>query len=265
MKARWLVSTAALLAALGAAVPAHAGLFDDEEARRQIANLKAITAERLDKLEAASRGQIELSNQIEALRADLAKVVGQVEVLTYELDAAQKRQKDFYVDLDSRLRKLEGPAAPGAANPPAGDEPRPGSGAPSAAPAAAPKSDPAAEAKEYEGALNYFKAGKYKEAASSLDGFVKNHPDSSLAPSAQYWLGNSHFALRDCKKAIDDQNVVVAKWPDSPKAPDALLNIATCHQELGDAKAAKKALETLVAKYPTAPAAESARQRLKKK
>ncbi|HJW04371.1 MAG TPA: tol-pal system protein YbgF [Azospira sp.] len=263
MKARWLATTAALLAALGAAVPAHAGLFDDEEARRQIGDLKATTAERLDKLEAATRGQLELSNQIEALRADLARMVGQVEVLTYELDAAQKRQKDFYIDLDTRLRKLEGPAAPGAATPPAGEEPRPGSGTPAAA--AAPKSDPAAEAKEYEGALNYFKAGKYKEAANSLDGFVKNHPDSSLAPSAQYWLGNSHFALRDCKKAIDAQNVVVAKWPDSPKAPDALLNIATCQQELGDAKAAKKALETLVAKYPAAPAAESARQRLKKK
>lgn len=262
MKARWLASLAALMAALLGAVPAHAGLFDDEDARRQIADLKATTSDRLDKLEAATRGQLELSNQIEALRSDLARLVGQIEVLTYEQDSAQKRQKDFYIDLDTRLRKLEGPAAPGAATPPAGEEPRPGTAA--AAPAA-PKSDPAAEAREYEAALNYFKGGKYKEAANGLDGFVKAHPDSSLAPSAQYWLGNSYFAQRDCKKAIDAQNVVVAKWPDSPKAPDALLNVATCQQELGDTKAAKKTLEALAAKYPSAPAAESARQRLKKK
>ena len=256
---RRLVPSAALLAALWVAGPAHAGLFDDEEARRQINDLKAQTTERLD---TASRAQIELSNQIESMRSEMAKLRGQVEVLTYELEAAQKRQKDFYIDLDTRLRKLEGPSAPGAANPPAGEEGAPAAAAAAPAPA---KSDPAQEAKEYEAALNQFKAGKYKEAAGALESFVKNHPASTLAPSAQYWLGNSHFAQRDCKKAIEVQNALVAKWPESPKASDALLNAATCQQELGDAKGARKTLETLVAKYPSSQAAESARQRLKKK
>ena len=114
---RRLAPSAALLAALWVAGPAHAGLFDDEEARRQIADLKGQTTERLD---ASSRAQIELSNQIEAINAEVAKLRGQMEVLTYELEAAQKRQKDFYIDLDTRLRKLEGPAAPGAGPPPPG-------------------------------------------------------------------------------------------------------------------------------------------------
>lgn len=259
--ARRLVTSAALLAAFSVAGPAHAGLFDDDEARRQIADFKAQTTERLD---TTSRAQIELSNQIEAMRAELAKLRGQAEVLTYELEAAQKRQKDFYIDLDTRLRKVEGPAAPGAATPPAGEAAAAADNAPAPAPAPA-KADPALESKEYEAALNHFKAGKYKEAAVALEAFVKAHPGSTLAPSAQYWLGNSHFALRDCKKAIEVQNTLVAKWPESPKAADALLNVATCQQELGDAKAAKKSLETLVAKYPSTPAADSARQRLKKK
>lgn len=257
---RRLAPSAALLAALWVAGPAHAGLFDDEEARRQIGELKAQTAERLD---TSSRAQIELNNQIESMRSELAKLRGQVEVLTYELDAAQKRQKDFYIDLDTRLRKQEGASAPGAATPPAGDEAA--GTAPAAVPVAPAKSDPAQEAREYEAALNQFKAGKYKEAAAALEAFSKAHPASSLAPSAQYWLGNAHFAQRDCKKAIEVQNALVAKWPDSSKAPDALLNVATCQQELGDAKAARKTLETLVAKYPGSQSAESARQRLKKK
>ena len=253
---RRLLPSVALLAALWGAGPAQAGLFDDDEARRQINDLKAQTTERLD---AASRAQIELSNQIEAMRAELAKLRGQAEVLTYELEAAQKRQKDFYIDLDTRLRKLEGPAAPGAATPPAGEE------APAVAAPAPVKADPAQESRDYEAALNHFKAGKYKESAVALEAFVKTHPSSSLAPSAQYWLGNSHYALRDCKKAVEVQNALVAKWPDSAKAPDALLSAAACQQELGDAKGAKKSLEALVAKYPSSQAAEQARQRLKKK
>lgn len=246
---------ASLLAALLVAGSAHAGLFDDEEARRQLSDLRAKTTERLD---TASRAQIDLSNQIEAMRSEMAKLRGQVEVLTYELESLQKRQKDFYVDLDGRLRTLE--TAPVAAAPSAtvSEEPRPAAPAPI-------KSDPAQEAREYEAALNHFKSGKYKEAAVSLESFVKAHPDSPVAPSAQYWLGNSHFALHDCKKAIEVQNVLVARWPESAKASDAMLNAATCQQELGDAKAAKKTLETLVAKYPATPAADSARQRLKKK
>jgi len=54
-----------------------------------------------------TRSQLELANQIEQAKADMAKLRGQIEVVSYELEASQKRQKDFYVDLDNRLRKLE--------------------------------------------------------------------------------------------------------------------------------------------------------------
>ncbi len=104
-----------------AAAPAWA-LFDDDEARRQIAELRKNANERL---ETQSRAQLDLANQIEAMKAEMAKLRGQVETLTYELDATKKRQQDFYIDLDERVRKLEpntataaGPA-PGAK--PAGD------------------------------------------------------------------------------------------------------------------------------------------------
>ena len=234
----------------------QAGLFDDEEARRQVKDLSIRANERLDTL---SRGQIELANQIQVLRDENARLRGQVETLTYELESARKRQQDFYVDLDGRLRKIETPAA-------GQQETRPPDE--SKAPAVeAPKktvSDPAAEQREYEAALNLFRANKLKEAASAFEAFAKAHPDSSLAPSAYYWLGNAHYAQRDCRKAIDAQRVVVSRWPANPKAPEALLNIATCQQELGDVKGARTTQEALIAKYPESTAANTARQRLKK-
>lgn len=245
---------------------AAAGMFDDTEARKAIVDLRSETVARLDKLDAAVRAQADFANEIETLRGEVAKLRGQVEVLTFELQSASKRQQDFYVDLDARLRKLEAAAAPADLVPatnPAGTPAADAGTAPAAAKAATP--DPVAEARVYEAALALFKQGKYKEAAAAFEGFRQTYPDSALAPSAQYWLGNTHYALRDCKKAIAAQAVVIDKFATSSKAPDAYLAMATCQQELGDAKAARTALETLVAKFPATPAAESARTRLKKK
>lgn len=254
-----LSSALSILVVLGAvtgAQLAHAGLFDDDEARRQVKDMSIKTNERLDTL---SKAQIDLVNQIQALRDENAKLRGQVETLTYELDSAKKRQQDFYVDLDGRLRKFETQPAPASdANPANGDKP----GADSDK---KPESDPATETREYETALNYFKGNKIREAAAAFEAFGAAHPDSTLAPNAQYWLGNAHYALHDCKKSIDAHRLVVSKWPQNPKAPDSLVNIATCQQELGDAKGAKTTLEAILAKYPDSPAATTAKQRLKKK
>jgi tol-pal system protein YbgF len=253
---RW--STLALLLCVIGAPHARAALFDDDEARRQVKDLSVRTNERLDTL---SKAQIDLANQIQALREDNAKLHGLLETLTYELDAAKKRQQDFYIDLDGRLRKLETQAAPA---PAAADGNAPAADAAAGDAAKKPVSDPAAETREYEAALNLFRGSKVKEAATAFDAFVKAHPDSTLTPNAQYWLGNANYALHDCKKAIEAHRVVVARWPQNPKAPDSLVNIATCQQELGDAKGARASLETVVAKYPDSSAAATAKQRLKK-
>ena len=242
------VRIALLLAALGAA-QAQAGVFDDEEARRQIADLKIKAEARFDQ---QGRAQLDLASQIQRQAEEIARLRGQVETLNYELETAKKRQQDFYLDLDTRLRKIEAGSVTAAVNPENGQNSN----------AAA---DPAKEGPEYEAALNQFKAGKYKEAAASFAAFLQKYPAGSLAPNAQYWLGNAWYAQRDCKRAIEAQGVVTSKYPDSNKAPEAWLAIATCQQELRNTKAAREALETVVSRYPSAPAAETARERLKKK
>ncbi len=234
----------------------QAGVFDDDEARRQVSDLKTQMNERLD---TAARAQLDLSNQIAALKDEIARLRGQVETLTYELDMTKKRQQDFYVDLDGRLRKFETGAAtatssgafapPGATGGPAQNKP----------------SDPVAESRAYEAALNQFKNGKYKEAEAAFSGFIKDYPDGELAPSAQYWLGNTHYALRDYKRAIEEERQVLAKWPNHAKVPDALFTLGAAQQDSGDAKGGRQTLEGLVAKYPGTPAAENAARRLKKK
>jgi len=248
------ISVAALLVALFGVQQANAALFDDDEARQRINDLSIKTNERVDTL---SRAQIELVNQIQSLREENAKLRGQVETLQYELESSKKRQQDFYVDLDGRLRKLETAAAQPAEPPPPGDASADIPGRPSAA-------DPAAETREYEAALNLFKANKLKDAGNAFEAFAKAHPESTLTPNAYYWQANALSAQRDCKRAIDVYRIVTTKFPQNTKAPDALVGVASCQTELGDAKSARTTLEAIVIKYPDSPAAATARQRLKK-
>lgn len=246
-----------------AAGQAHAGLFDDEEARLRINEMRNEFNGRVSKLEAGARAQLELADQIELLKTEIARLRGENEVLSNDLANAIKRQKDFYVDLDNRLRKLEPHADAAAA------APQPATAAPAAAPAAAvappvTAADPAAESRDYEAALTQLRGGKYKEAATGFIGFIRRHPGSSFQPSAHFWAASSLYQLKDNAAAAEYYAKVANQWPDDNRAPDALLGLASAQQAQGDAKAATRSLERLVAKYPSSSAAQIARQRLKK-
>jgi tol-pal system protein YbgF len=263
--------TALLLAAL--ALPGHAQLFGgDSEARKQIAEqARRIDALRQQNDELAARlarideslkslsatnPAIELVQQLELLRQELKQMRGQMEVLGNEVQMATKRQRDMYVDLDTRLKRFEqSPGMAGAA--PAG--PSAATGTPPAPPTGA--SQPG-EANAYETAQGQRRIGNYQGAIAAFQNFIAQYPKSQLAHRAQYWIGDSYYNLRDYKSAIASQQKLIAAYPDSSTIPDALLNIASCQLELGDAVGAKRTMDGLVARYPTSEAAEKARRRL---
>lgn len=284
-----------LLSALGIA---HAALFDDDEARKQIGverqridelnkQQQAIDA-RLAKIEEALKTQpvLDLFTQIEALKLDMNKLRGQIEVLNNNLENTAKRQRDMYIDLDTRLRRFEqagiAPAAPGVASPPASAAPAtppgttPPAGKPSAsAPASTPGApgtaqpavaaatpDPAAESRNYEAAQGQRRIGNFQGAIVAFQNFIKLYPKSALAPRAQYWIGDSYFNLRDFKLAITAQQVLIKTYPDSPSVPDAMLNIASSQIEMGESLAGRKTLEDLITKFPISDAAEKGKRRL---
>src|SRR5574343_921236 len=97
------VRIALLIAALGAA-QAQAGVFDDDEARRQVSDIRIKTEARFDQ---QAKAQLDLSAQIQRQAEEISRLRGQIETLNYELETAKKRQQDFYLDLDTRLRKFE--------------------------------------------------------------------------------------------------------------------------------------------------------------
>jgi tol-pal system protein YbgF len=254
---RWVFLAALVLPSL-----TQAALFDDDEARKQIFQLRnqvdarqKSIEERLSTIDARlgqldSSGQnrvVDLAQAIESLKQEVAKLRGQIEVLANQTETLERRQKDLYVDLDNRLRKIEQSQTQLQDKLSQGDR------------------NAAAEKQAYETALNQFKLGNYQLAITSFQNFMTNFTGSELLPSAQYWIGNAYYAMRDYKSAIAAQQKVVKLWPDNSKAPDALLNIASSQAELGESAAARESLRALVRKYPSSSAAEQAKQRLAQK
>ncbi len=256
-----LIAALLALSPLLSSPPARAGLFDDDEARRQIVEIKRemqnnqrMLDERFGRIEAAvqdRRALVDLANLIDGLKQDMGKLRGQIEVLVNQSENLERRQKDLYVDLDNRLRKLEQSQAQ-IAHAQTQIQEKMSQG----------ERDGTAEKQSYEAALNQFKVGNYQSAIAGFQGFMANFSNSPLVPSAQYWIGNAYYALRDYKTAIAAQQKVISSWPDNAKASDALLNIASSQAELGDQKAARETLRILVTQYPGSQAAEQAKQRL---
>lgn len=252
-----------------AAGQAHAGLFDDEEARQRIRQLEdRITAqERAGNLQAdankqlaealqqQTRSLLDLQAQIEAQSVGFRSLHGQIEELTHKLSDAEKRQKDFYIDLDTRLRHFESmEAAPPLAVPPATP--------PDKVVVQDPVDSLAVENRAYEAAYGLLKAGKYQSAAAALQDFVKRFPDSVYVPNAHFGMGNSYYALHDFKSAMDSYQMVAGKFAFSPRAAEAMLGVADCQVGLKDLDAADKTLKQLIAKYPNTEAANGAKRRL---
>ena len=200
---------------------ASAGLFDDEEARKAILDLRAKITALTAKMEArlddkADKSSVlELNNQNEQLRSEIATLRGQIEVLLNDLANLQKRQQDFYVDLDRRLRAVEPKKLTVDGREVTVEQ---------------------SEQRSFDAAMSLYKAGQYANAAAAFTGFTMNYSESIFASQAQYWLGNSYYAQRDCKNTIAALEKLLKTYPDNAKEPDALLNIAACQLELKDKK-----------------------------
>ena len=199
---------------------AHAGFFEDDEARRSILDLRAKVKD-LENSKLDKSSGVNLTNQDDALRDEIARLRGQIEVLTNQVKTMEERQKDFYLDLDTRLKKLEPREATAAAKESTADS---------------------NENAAYATAEDKFKAGDYKGAVSAYNSFLKQYPKSNLIASAQYQLGNAYYLQGDYKNALKQQSAVVKRYPKNQVTPDAMLNMASCQIGLNDIAGAKKTL-----------------------
>ncbi len=246
----------ALLCGLAFCQPAQAGLFDDKEARRQVAELKkenialsekiSLLQTALDALsarlvqnetKAVEINSTEIMPRLEMLKIEQGKMRGEQEVFSYKQEQMEKRQQDLYADLDQRVRVLEAPLQKS-------------------------REQEAQENTAFSAAQALSQNGQYVEAASSWQQFVQTYPQSLRSDEAWYALGFAQLAQRDCPSAMPTLQKVLFNYPKSSKAGDALVAIGACQSAQNDKIAAKKTFKAVLAQYPNTPAAEQALRQL---
>ena len=251
-----LAAAACIASAALLPLAVHAGLFDDNEARQAILDLRKqldqvnethrvkqaeLNSQMQDELIQLRRTMLELNNQLESLRADLARQQGAQEQLAREVADIQRRQKDVSQSVEERLRRFE----PQKAMIEGKEE----------------LVDPD-EKRSYDAALSLLRSGDFNGAAVSLGNFQRRYPSSAYAESAKFWLGNAYYGKREYKDAIAAFRSLVNAAPAHSRAPEALLSIANCQAEMKDTKAARHTVEELIKAYPASEAAQAGRERL---
>jgi tol-pal system protein YbgF len=265
--------TAALVLGMSALWPltAQAGLFDDEEARKAIVELRnrfeqsqrqaqleeterkaqvaQITTDLTEQISVLKRSLLDLNAQMETLRTEMAKLRGTDEQLAQankdlarELADLQRKYKDAMAAIDDRMRRLEPQRVS-----------LDGKDAVVEAP----------EKKAYDEAIGILRKGEFANAATALSAFQKRFPSSAYNGHVQYWLGNALYGKGEVKEAMNIFRTLVSTTPEHPRASEALLALANCQIELKDGKGARKTLEELIANYPQSEAAQAGRERIK--
>jgi tol-pal system protein YbgF len=243
---RAVLRGAALAAALlCVSLGSQAALFEDDEARKAILDLRQRveamrqqTDQRLtDENGQLRRSLLDLQNQIEQMRGDLARMTGQNEQLTRTLSDMQSRQ----TSLDDKLKQSE-PSKVSVDGREFNADPK--------------------EKADFEAALGVFRSGQFAQAQTAFAEFVKRYPQSGYNASALFWLGNAQYATRNYNEAIANFRSMLSLAPDHAKAPEAVLSIANCQIELKDTRSARRTLEDLAKAYPQSEAAQAGRERL---
>jgi tol-pal system protein YbgF len=235
-----------LLAASGYASAASQGARLDE---------LEVRVDRIDRI-VSSQTLVEMSQQLDALQAEVRSQQGRIEELQNENAMLKRQQRDLYADLDKRLQSVHeqgGPAPEGAAATTAADS----------APAPATRQVDGEQAM-YTRAFEALKAKDYAAATQGFRGLAATYPDGELADNTQYWLGETYYVTQEYDHAAAAFQRVLTGWPGSRKVPDAMLKLGYTQIEQKKVAAGKATLEQLIERHPDSDAAKLAVDRLAK-
>ena len=275
---RGLVIASSLLVSL----TAHAGLFDDDEARKAIlelrqqvtqlnasinatvtANINAMQQRTADEIAQLRKSLFEFQNQIDRQKTEIAQLRGDNELLARNVAETQIRIKDMLQATEQKIQSADQKLKAAEQRTQETEQ-------------KLSKLEPVQvvldgrnfmadpnEKRDFDAAFALFRAGDFVKSQKALFEFIQRYPGSGYSPSALYWLGNAQYSNRDYKEAIINFRSMISKTPDHMRAPEAMLSISNCQLEMKDPKAAKKTIEDLMKAYPKSEAAFAGIERLR--
>lgn len=238
---------------------ARAGILEDEEARKAILDLRSrfqaheeatrtrteqllqSTTQLTEQVQQLRRSMLDLNTQLEAQKAENAKLRGGQEQLARDVADLQKRLKDATQALDDRLRQVE-PQKISLDGKDFVAEPH--------------------ERRAHDAAMAVLRTGDFDKAVTAITGFMQRFQGSGYTDSLRFWLGNAYYGQKNYKDAIAAFRALVSSAPAHPRAPEAMLAIANCQIEMKDNRGAKKTVDDLVKAYPNSEAAVAGKERV---
>ncbi|KEY57457.1 cell division protein CpoB [Serratia sp. DD3] len=238
-------------------------------AQAPISNVGSGSVEdRVTSLERISNAQSQLLNQLQQQlsdnQRDIDSLRGQIQENQYQLNQVVERQKQLYQQIDSLGQNgaqssagAAAGAAVGATAATSGDSASNSSTGTTAAPASSGD-----ENSDYNSAVSLaLEKKQYDEAITAFQAFIKQYPQSTYQPNANYWLGQLLYNKGKKDDATYYFAVVVKNYPKSPKAPDAMYKVGVIMQEKGQMDKAKAVYQQVIKLYPTSDAAKQAKKR----
>ena len=206
----------------------------------------------------------DLTMQVEEMRGELGVLQGRLEV-------AERRVEQALLEAESARRVNLGAGAPSGSGtaPPAGDG-GPAAGTSSVElPAVVPAGDASsanitAEVQSYRLAYAAWSDGEVQLCIDRFREFLQNHPSSTYADDATYWIADCYFKQGDYKSSVLRFDDVVRRNPTGKKAPDALFRQGEVLLRMGPSytAAASKAFERVLNEYPDSIRADDAKRQL---
>jgi tol-pal system protein YbgF len=270
--AAWTLLAATLTATAGCADVSGEALQQDVAQIRQDLNSLTLAVHR-------GRGDTEtVVGQLDRRTREQGAESGkQSAALNARLDALSAEVARVSARVDELAQRVEtlGRAAPSSGAAPVPPPARAGAGpAPSVAAVPPPARGGASAEESYQAAYLDFSKGLYPLAVSGFRDFLRRFPDSPLADSSQYWIGEAYFSMaratasqpekarENLEQAVQEFRKVVVAYPRGSKVPTALYKEALALVELKQTALAQARLQYLVEHFPQSEEAPLAKERL---
>jgi len=212
-----------------------------------------------------NRVLIQLLQRIEGLQQEMRELRGQIELQTNEMEAMNKRNRDLYLDTDSRLQAIEGKRLGGLDQEMTESLAAVASDQPESSALVEPPTDASGQVTEksvYDKAYSDLVNGRYNAAAAGFRGLLSTYPEGELVDNSRYWLGETYYVESKFEEARAQFEAIVEHSPESPKVAEAHLKLGFVLHEQGEVQAASTELRNVLTLYPDSTASLLAERRL---
>ena len=127
-----------------------------------------------------------------------------------------------------------------------------------------PSTPPGSATDMYQNAVNDYQGGNMAFAMSEFQNFLKFYDDSPFAPTAQFYIGQIHYAQNNFDAAVKDFDLVLEKYPESSaKNAEAQYYKGMSLLKLARRNEAETEFRQLIMHHPRTATADQACQRIK--